>query len=732
MAWSPKFTFSVTWDNITGKPLNYPTTWSLVGEKPSTFPSTWATVSGKPETATRWPTWNEVTGKPTIPQGTVTSVSAGAGMSFSTITGSGAIALGSPSQVNTTSTSTVTGESHSHSFSSLFSDSTSFTADNPPEEYPSSVVSLSRVGSLADTGWPTNGVAANFMAYGNRYGQLYFSSNSNQVWFRTGAASWRSFEELWHSGNFDPATKADDNAVVKTSGNQSDLSGTKTWTGTHIFEGPGLRYQKDGNADIWFRDADETNRGILFSNASDRSMRIRSYAADGSTYTELIASYDGPLTWNGYTVWHEGNDGAGSGLDADYLRGMYPVIGDSPNSIARRDTQGDITARLLRSTFPSQSDISSSASVAYRINDSNQSYVRFCDSPSALRGWLGLGSAATSNISDFASSSRFTYIGSVSGGSYYDYFPGGNAVSYFFHAAGNSPSDAPASPAKQTAVLGMDTSWGTTQLAITNENSPQVFVRANGVTSWNRVWTAGDFDPSSKFDNPSGSTSQYIRGNGSLATFPSIPTSSDYVATSGNQTGLSGNKTWSGSHYFNAATVYVAGGDYGWMLDSRDGGIIGGLSGIGSTTVSLHGASVGPIHISPNGRNATPRSTFNLDGSVVLGGHTTVNGTISDSIGNVRKPEYRTANGTITLSSNDVNRIVEKSNNSSYTYTIPSGHGSHGDIITFVNSGTSGNLTINRASGVSLYRNGTNANITVGPGSTVTIYRSATSNRWIA
>lgn len=36
MAWSPKFTFSVTWDN----------------------------VSGKPATATRWPTWNEVTDKP--------------------------------------------------------------------------------------------------------------------------------------------------------------------------------------------------------------------------------------------------------------------------------------------------------------------------------------------------------------------------------------------------------------------------------------------------------------------------------------------------------------------------------------------------------------------------------------------------------------------------------------------------------------------------------------------
>jgi hypothetical protein len=43
----------VTWENITGKPENFPTTWDLVANKPAT--------------ATRWPTWNEVTDKPTIP-----------------------------------------------------------------------------------------------------------------------------------------------------------------------------------------------------------------------------------------------------------------------------------------------------------------------------------------------------------------------------------------------------------------------------------------------------------------------------------------------------------------------------------------------------------------------------------------------------------------------------------------------------------------------------------------
>lgn len=39
-------------------------TWANIAGKPSVYPSSWANVSSKPATATRWPTWGEVTGKP--------------------------------------------------------------------------------------------------------------------------------------------------------------------------------------------------------------------------------------------------------------------------------------------------------------------------------------------------------------------------------------------------------------------------------------------------------------------------------------------------------------------------------------------------------------------------------------------------------------------------------------------------------------------------------------------
>ena len=65
-----------------------------------------------------------------------------------------------------------------------------------------------------------------------------------------------------------------------------------------------------------------------------------------------------------YTVWHAGNDGHNSGLDADYLRGYGLTTAASSNSVCLRDGNGDITARYFDGTryiFPSNrflSDVS--------------------------------------------------------------------------------------------------------------------------------------------------------------------------------------------------------------------------------------------------------------------------------------------------------------------------------------------------------------------------------------
>jgi hypothetical protein len=47
-----------------------------------------------------------------------------------------------------------------------------------------------------------------------------------------------------------------------------------------------------------------------------------------------------------YRLWHEGNDGAGSGLDADTVRGLFPDINPTPGTVVVRDNvEGGIIAK---------------------------------------------------------------------------------------------------------------------------------------------------------------------------------------------------------------------------------------------------------------------------------------------------------------------------------------------------------------------------------------------------
>lgn len=54
---------------------------------------------------------------------------------------------------------------------------------------------------------------------------------------------------------------------------------------------------------------------------------------------------------NSYRIWHEGIDGAGSGLDADLLDGLDSSSATAANTVAIRDVQGDLIARLHRTEW---------------------------------------------------------------------------------------------------------------------------------------------------------------------------------------------------------------------------------------------------------------------------------------------------------------------------------------------------------------------------------------------
>lgn len=100
--------------------------------------------------------------------------------------------------------------------------------------------------------------------------------------------------------------------------------------------------------------------------------------------------------WTGLQkVWHAGNDGAGSGLNADLLDGYNADAGAGANTVAVRTGSSDIYARLFRSTYIDQSGIS--GAMAFRVNNAGDEYIRFCNNTANIRTYLGLGTAATQN-----------------------------------------------------------------------------------------------------------------------------------------------------------------------------------------------------------------------------------------------------------------------------------------------------------------------------------------------
>lgn len=60
------------------------------------------------------------------------------------------------------------------------------------------------------------------------------------------------------------------------------------------------------------------------------------------------------------------------------------------NTVAVRDSAGDLTARLMRSNYQNETGIAASAQLVFR-NNTTDNYLRFCSNPAAVRGWLGVG-----------------------------------------------------------------------------------------------------------------------------------------------------------------------------------------------------------------------------------------------------------------------------------------------------------------------------------------------------
>lgn len=171
----------------------------------------------------------------------------------------------------------------------------------------------------------------------------------------------------------------------------SSNSVTKT-TGTHRFQSSDVLEVSSGFSHTLevYQDTSGADAFMAFHVASDYAVL---FGLKGDINDLAVGGWSMGNTW--YRIWHAGNDGASSGLDADLLDGWHGNASAVGNTYALRDSAADIHCRLVRSNYTNQSTIS--GAIAYRVNTTDN-YIRFCSDPAAVRTWLGAASTGANTL----------------------------------------------------------------------------------------------------------------------------------------------------------------------------------------------------------------------------------------------------------------------------------------------------------------------------------------------
>ena len=158
------------------------------------------------------------------------------------------------------------------------------------------------------------------------------------------------------------------------------------WTGGATYKG--IFHTSQGGAAYMIM---SNNTATYISASPSQPVYIR-YGSNDSTNQLVIGSGNDALTWRGNKVFHAGNDGSGSGLDADTLDGAQPSVSAGNNTIVQRHSSGYIFANYFNTT---PNDVSSGVTKVC-VETGNDGYIRHGDT-SAIQTFINASTAASNN-----------------------------------------------------------------------------------------------------------------------------------------------------------------------------------------------------------------------------------------------------------------------------------------------------------------------------------------------
>lgn len=170
-------------------------------------------------------------------------------------------------------------------------------------------------GTLVDVNFGT-GDTFRFDQDLNRYD--FYIGAAGPYFTVTSSASYVGGQVVWNAGNDGAGSGLDADLLDGQQGSAyANLTANNVFTGSGTFTGSLALRGTSTNFEHYMSDG-VTRKGYFWHNGTNAN--ITNEVSGGSI--QLVTSGGGGFTFNSNTVWHSGNDGAGSGLDADLLDGQ--------------------------------------------------------------------------------------------------------------------------------------------------------------------------------------------------------------------------------------------------------------------------------------------------------------------------------------------------------------------------------------------------------------------------